>query len=592
MKTRRFTSLATSPGIAIGIAHRLRQHGRTSTVRTWIRDAEVDVEIERFRTAVQMAKEKLARIQSKMCSVQGHDQINIIESYRLFLQDDMLVRTTTDHIRDSKINAEWALDKTLAHVRLSFLNVHEEYLRERSQDIDYVGRCILDFLLGQPEIPAADLPRGDVIIIAHDLSPAEIASFPKAHARGFIMEVGGETSHTAIIARSMEIPAIFGVKDILNDVEDGETVILDGIKGLAIVAPAPPELEHYRAIHKRYRELEHMLMKDIDLPAETKDGMRLRLDANFELIEEIPSLKQHGAEGVGLYRTEYLFLDRMDEPSEEEQYRTYVAILKELAPRPVTIRTIDLGADKMALSHRYEAQPNPALGLRGIRLCLRESAMFKRQLRAMLRASVHGSLKILLPMISDIAELREAKKIIDVVKRELRREKIKFRQRIPLGIMIEVPAVVIMAEAIAREVDFFSIDTNDLIQYGCAIDRTNELVADLYTTFHPAILRMMVMTVEAARKAGIEVSVCGEMAGDPLAITLMVGMGFDALSMNPVSLPRVKKIVRSITRGQSKRLLKKALALATAQEVEKLMRTEMGHLLPSHVRQLENLLSG
>jgi phosphotransferase system enzyme I (PtsI) len=585
MKTRRFTSLATSPGIAIGQAFHLRSSGPAAIVRTWVRDQEVDVEIERFKDAIRRSKEQLSRIQSKMCRFQGSDQINIIESYRLFLQDDMLVNTTIDHIMQSKINAEWALDKTLNHLRLSFLNVHEEYLKERQQDIDYVGRRIMDNLLGHDELTLQELPKEDVVILAHDLSPAEIASFPKEIIKGFIMEVGGETSHTAIIARALEIPAIFGVKDIGTLIQDGETVILDGMKGLAIASPGKRELEQYRAIHQRYVDLEKMLLEDINLPAETKDGYSMRLDGNMELVEEIPSLIQHGAEGIGLYRTEYLFLNRLDEPSEEEQFNNYVEVLKSVYPRPVTIRTIDLGADKLTLRQQYEEQTNPALGLRGIRLCLKESALFKTQLRALLRASAHGSLKIMLPMITNIKEVIETKKLIRGIADKLKKENISFDQNIPLGIMVEVPATIQIAEELAREVDFFSIGTNDLIQYGLAIDRGNELVSNMYTPFHPAILRMMVKAVDAAKSVGIPISVCGEMAGDPLTIVLLVGMGLDSLSMNPVSLPRVKKILRSISQAEAKKLLEKALSLNSADEIEKLVRKEIGHLLPPQIQQ-------
>lgn len=584
MKTRRFTSIATSPGIAIGRVHRIRRPTAGAFARSWIQDKDVESELERFRLAIHLAKENLNRIQSRMCRFQGNEQINIIESYRLFLQDDMLVKASLDSIEMNKINAEWALDKTLAHLRLSFLNIHEDYLRERRQDIDYIGRCIMDNLLGHPGIPLQDFPDEDVVVVAHDLSPAEIASLPKDRVRGFVMEVGGETSHTAIIARSLEIPAIFGVVDITSAVQDGEIIVIDGVKGLAIASPGKRELDQYRAIHKRYLDMEKMLLEDINLPAETKDGFRMRLEANVELVEEVPSLEQHGADGVGLYRTEYLFLDRMDEPTEEEQYQSYVKVLEQLAPKPVTIRTIDLGADKLTLSQRYDEQTNPALGLRGIRLCLREVSMFKRQLKALLRASAHGALKILLPMVNDVREIVETRKIIDTQKEELRREGIPFTPDIPLGIMVETPAAVLTAEMLAREADFLSIGTNDLIQYGLAIDRTNELVSDLYTPFHPAVLRMIIQTVEAARAADIPVSMCGEMAGDPLTLILMVGMGLDSLSMNPVSLPRVKKILRSITQKDAEELMKRALALTSASEVVDLLKREIDHLLPSKVQ--------
>lgn len=588
MKTRRFYSSATSPGIAIGHAHRLHNRG-APFARTWIRDSEIDDETLRFRNAIQRSKEQLSHIQAKMCRYQGHDQIKIIESHRMFLQDDMLVAATIKNIEQLRINAEWALDKTLAQLKLSFLNVDEDYFRERRQDIDYVGRRVMDNLMGSPELPLAELPAGDLILVAHDLSPAEVASLPKDRVRGFVMEIGGETSHSAIISRALEISAIFGVKDVFDQIEDGEMLILDGIKGMLIASPHHRELEQYRMMQQKYLALEQILLQEIHLPAETKDGFRITIEANMELMEEIPSLLEHGAEGIGLYRTEYLFLNRLDEPSEEEQYANYVAVLQDFKPRPVTIRTIDVGGDKLSLSQAYDVQANPALGLRAIRLCLKEIPLFKTQLRALLRASVHGNLRILLPMISSLEEIIRVKKIIREIKRELASKDIPFNDHVPLGIMIEVPSAVFIAAELAREVEFFSIGTNDLIQYGLAIDRVNEHVSYLYTPYHPAVLRMIQQTVTAAKKAGIPVSLCGEMAGDPLAITLMVGMELDALSMNAVSIPRVKKILRSVTKRQSARILKEALAQPTAEDVEKLLRMKTSHLLPGDIKKLHIL---
>ena len=554
--------------------------------RTWIRDADVEEEVLRFRGSVQKAKEQLSHIQAKMCRYSGHDQIKIIESYRMFLQDDMLVATTIQHVQQHKINAEWALDKTLAQLKLSFLNVDEEYFRERQQDIDYVGRRLMDNLIGSPDVSFNEIPRGDAIIIVHDLSPAEVASIPKDRVKGFVMEAGGETSHSAIISRALEIPAMFGIHGIFEEIDEGEVLILDGIKGVLVASPSKKELDQYRAIQKRYQALEQILLDEIDLPAETKDGFRINIEANMELVEEIPSLLEHGAEGIGLYRTEYLFLNRLDEPSEEEQYENYVTVLKQLGDRPVTIRTIDLGGDKLSISQTYEVQQNPALGLRAIRLCLRELPLFKTQLRALLRASVHGNLRILLPMISSMEELRQVRKIIKDVKHDLTTKKVAFNEDLPVGIMIEVPSAVFLANELAKECDFFSIGTNDLIQYGLAIDRGNEQIAHLYNPYSPAILRMIKQTVKAAQAAKIGISICGELAGDPLAITLMVGLGLDSLSMNPISISRVKKLLRSITREQSLKILKEAISLDTAEEVEKLLKRKTSHLLPGDVRKL------
>lgn len=580
MKTRRYQSHATSPGIAIGRAHRLGHHG-VAFVKTWIRDQDIEGEILRFKEAIAKSKEQISRIQTKMCRYEGREQIKILESQRMFLQDDMLVNTTTSHIRELRINAEWALDKTMGGLRLAFMNVQEDYFRERRQDIDYAGRRVMNNLVGHSEISLSELPEGDLIIVTHDLSPAEIASLPRERVRGFIMEAGGMTSHSAIISRALEIPAMFGVKETADQIQEGETLILDGIKGVLIASPTPRELEQYRDVQEKYSALEEILLQDIHLPTVTKDGFHIRLDANMEIIEEIPSIIQHGAEGIGLYRTEYLFINRMDEPSEEEQFENYVTILKKLSPKSVTIRTIDLGGDKLAFGQRYEAQVNPALGLRAIRLCLRELPLFRTQLRALLRASVVGNLRILLPMISGVEEVLEVKKIIRAIKRELAQKKIPYEDKVPLGVMIEVPAAVVTAGLLAREVDFFSIGTNDLIQYGLAIDRVNELVSDLYNPFHPAVLRMIHQTVEAAKVVGIPVAICGEMAGDPLAIALFVGMELHSLSMNPISIPRVKKILRALTRERSKRLLKQVMEMATAEEIERFLKKDIGHLMPT-----------
>lgn len=588
MRNRRFHSEATSPGIAIGRAYRFHNKG-APFLRTWIKDQDVDDEIKKFKEAIQRSKEQLSRIQAKLCRFQGPDQIKIIESYRMFLQDDMLVSTTIKNIEQSKINAEWALDKTINQLKLSFLNVNEEYFRERRQDIDYVGRRVMDNLTGSPALPVSDLPRNEIILIAHDVSPAEVASFQKEYVKGFAMEIGGETSHSAIISRALEIPAIFGIKGIFDEIEDGEMIILDGIKGLLIASPHKRELSQYRTIQQKYAALEQVLMQDIHLPAETRDSFRIKIEANMELVEEIPSIIKHGAEGIGLYRTEYLFLNRIDEPSEDEQYSNYVTVLKQLKPKPVTIRTIDLGGDKLSFSQAYDVEANPALGLRAIRLCLKELPVFKTQIRALLRASVHGNLRILLPMISSLDEVTKVKKIIRDVKKELTSKGVRFKDDVPLGIMIEVPSAVFLANEFAKEVDFFSIGTNDLIQYGLAIDRVNEHVNYLYNPFHPAVIRMISLSVAAAKKAGIEVSICGEMAGDPLAIPLLVGMGLHSLSMNPISIPRVKKVLRSITRSQSSSILKELSKLSTAEDVERHLRRRTSHLLPGEVKKLNIL---
>lgn len=586
---RRFHCHATSPGIAIGRIHRLRK--RLVIPHFWIQDRSVEKEVKRFRLAVEQSRHQLSAIQEKMCRIQGHDQIKIIESHRLLLKDLMLVDSTIEHIRTSKINAEWALDKTLSALKLSFLKIEDAYFSDRLQDLQYVGHRILANLLEEKEESLVSaLPQGGpFILIVHDISPADVVNLPRNRISGFIMEAGGETSHTAIIARALEIPALFGIKDVFDQVDDGEMAVLDGIKGLAVVAPPKSELTQYRLVQEKYKALDELLLQDIHLPAETKDGYRIRLDANMELLDEIPGILQHGAEGIGLYRTEYLFLNRFDTPSEEEQLKNYIAVLKKMSPRSVTIRTIDLGGENLGFGQEYEEQPNPALGMRAIRFCLRERQLFRTQLKALLRAGVTGNLRILIPLVSSLEEIRQVKKIIVDVEKELKRKRVRFQRNIPLGVMIEVPAAVMIAEALAREVSFFSIGTNDLLQYGLAIDRTNEMVDHLYTPYHPALLRMIDSTVQAANRAGIPISICGELAGNPLAIAFLLGMELESLSMNPISIPRVKKILRSMNRLDAKRMLAELLELTSATDIEKCLKREVGKTLPAPLKELRAL---
>ncbi len=586
MKTRRFQTTATSPGIAIGKTYCIK-HERNNYSRYWIKNSDIELEITRLKDAIKKSKDQLDKIQTKICRFQGTDQIEIIESHRLFLQDDMLVADTIKQINTYKINAEWALDKILAQLRLSFLNMDEDYFRERQQDIDYVGRRIMDNLMGTPILSFNNLPNEDLILVVHDISPAEVASISKNNIKGFIMECGGKTSHTAIVARALDIPALFGMSHFMDKIAHNETIILDGVRGVAIASPLKRERVQYERTQEKYHAFENELMKDIHIPTRTKDNHRIYINGNMEILEEIPSLLSHGAEGIGLYRTEYLFLNRLDEPSEEEQYNSYVNVLTKLEQKVVTIRTVDLGGDKMPLTQVYDSQINPALGLRGIRLCLKETLMFRTQLRALLRASVHGNMQILFPMISCMEEIIQIKSIINDIKTELDDQNIPYAPNIPLGIMIEVPSAVAMATEFAKEVDFFSIGTNDLTQYAMAMDRTNEYIAHLHNPYEPSLLKMIKATVDAAEKEQIPVSVCGELAGDPLAIPILIGFGIKALSMNPVSIPKAKHILREITLPDSKRYVKRLLKLNTAHCVHKYLKKKVPKLLPDDFKKLK-----
>lgn len=567
-----------SRGIAIGRAHILTSVGQ-SFPKYWIADKEITQEMSRFKHAIQKSKQQLAKTKEKLCRFHGKDQIQIIDTHQMLLQDEMLVTHAIKNIANGKINAEWAIDKAANRLKMAFVDVHDEYFKQRKYDIDYICQRIIKNLIGVTEISVHEIKENNIILIATDLSPADIVNLPKEKVKGFITAVGGNTSHSAIIARSLEIPAMVGVEEILKKTGENDLVVIDGLNGFITINPEHKDVVRYKKEQAKFEKVKKMLLKDAHLPAETRDGGKLKLVANIELVEEIEPALDHGAEGVGLFRTEYLYANRMDYPSEEEQFESYKKALEEMDGRPVTIRTLDLGGDKLFAGSEYTDHLNPALGLRAIRFCLIEKDLFKTQLRAMLRASVYGNLRMLLPMISGIDELRTAKGIIEGVKNELKKEKKKVSSKIELGIMIEIPSAVMSADALASEVDFFSIGTNDLIQYALAVDRTNDHVAYLYNLLDPAVIAMLKKTVEAAKNAGIDVTVCGESAGDPLYILLFLGLGMDGLSMNPISIPRVKKMLREVTHKEAKGLIKKVLELRSTSEIEKLVRSEMSRHL-------------
>lgn len=568
------------PSIVVGEAY-VMSHSSTHFPKYWISDKEITSEIMRFKRAIQNSKEQLNRIKDKMCKFRGEEQFKIIESHSMLLQDETLLTHTIQTLTSQKINAEWALEKTLSELKMAFSDMGEEYFEERRDDIEYVGRRILQNLQGSAEFNLDSLENKKYILVMNDLSPAEVASLPRDKVEGFITATGGYTSHTAIIARSLEIPAVLGSPDIVNALTIGDTVILDGVAGEVIINPSKNSLTKYQKQRLRYRILEQRLVKTSHIPAKTMDDHRVNIVANIELIEEIPSALEHGAEGIGLYRTEFLYANRIDYPTEEELLKNYSKTLKMMSPRKVTIRTLDIGGDKLFYSGEYTPNANPALGLRAIRFSLAERDMFITQLRALLRANKYGNLRIMLPMISDITELRQVKSIIEEVTAKLGKEGIEIKNDYQLGAMIEVPSAVVMADLLAREVDFFSIGTNDLIQYTLAIDRTNENVSYLFRPMHPAILRMIHNTVKAAKAKGIDVTLCGEMAGDPLYIMVLIGLGLDALSMNPISIPRVKKIIRNISHSDAQSLSKKLLTMATPDEVEEFVNRVVGPIIAS-----------
>jgi phosphotransferase system enzyme I (PtsI) len=580
--------LAASPGIAIGRCWTIDRR-RVRTPKRKLGPEEVESELLRLKNALEVSDLQLADVRAKITKGDGGtDHTAILDMHRMMLKDEMLVLEAQRLIREERLNAEWAVKRSLRKIKGAFHEQADEYFKERRADIDFVGERIVKNLVGQP-VDVDDLPPEGAIVVAHDLSPADTALL--LHERkigGFVTDVGTKTSHTAIVARALELPAVVGVGRISTLAERGDWIVVDGARGTVVINPTPEERTGYQDARERYLAEERQLLVDKDLPATTLDGTTIRLVGNIEFAEEVPSLVAHGGEAVGLYRTEFLYLQRDELPPEEEQYETYVEMLEALKPRTVTIRTFDLGGDKLPAGFRSHAE-NPALGLRAIRYCLRQPDMFRSQLRALLRAAPHGNLRIMFPMISGIVELRAAKRALFEARDELVKEGHEVEVP-PVGIMIELPSAAMVADRLARECDFFSIGTNDLIQYTIGIDRQNKDVAYLYRPLHLSVLRMVKNVCDAGRAAGIPVSMCGEMAGDPVNALVLIGLGVTELSMNGPSIPFVKKVVRAARASDAQALVDRLLALTAADEIEREVRVEMNRRFPWLVA--EELLVG
>ncbi len=574
-KRRIFKGHGVSPGIAIGVVHRIESETLTIP-HYWLPDNEVTGEIARFQQGLRKTQKELSRIKEKLCHFQSGDQVRIIESHQLVVNDEMLVKDTIQTIRQEKINAEWAFEKVLKKWRSSLPATGDNYFQERHDELQHVAHRILQNLLGS-ETQSIRTFKKNAVVVAHNLSPTETAQMAKGTVEGILTSSGGPTSHAAIIARAMEIPAVAGVDEIARLAREDEMILLDGSAGIVILNPSSKDLLQYRQLKKKHEHFEKLLLKEAHLPSVTQDGFIVRMAANMELMDELPSIKKHGAEGIGLFRTEMMFLSQRRLPTEEEQYHIYRDLLQKIAPRPATIRTFDIGGDKILTEDdhlTHDDNVNPALGLRAIRYCLRNRELLKTQIRAMLRAARYGNLRILIPMITNLDEVRQIKRLIADVEKELVAQKIAVGSPVRVGIMVEVPSVAIMAEDFASEVDFFSIGTNDLIQYVLAVDRDNDAVSYLYEPLHPAVLKLLKGVCDAARARNIEVSLCGEMAGNPLFFLCLLGTGLTELSMNPVSIPRVKRLTRAVSFRQAADLLNRALDCKTASEVEHLIRRE------------------
>jgi len=575
--------IVASEGIAIGKVFLVNRDHLELSHYNITTSEEIEREVQRFKKAIEESRSQLLRAKKDINKKKFKEAQYIIDTHILLLQDKVLIDNTIKIIEHDKIDAALALKKTIEGLRKNLADINDEYMKERTSDIDYIEQRILRNLAGIK----ADLVtkiREKVIIVAYDLSPADTANLNVNEVLGFTIDCGGRTSHTAIMARALKIPAVVGLKDITSRVKTGDTMILDGIHWVVIINPTADTLLKYHQKKAEYDEFEIGLLKHKELPGETIDGFKVKLLANIEIMEELPSVTEYGAEGIGLYRTEFLYLNRKDLPSEEEQFEIYKTVSHKILPLPVTIRTLDIGGDKFMSQIDVAEEINPVMGLRAIRFCLKEVTIFKTQLRAILRASAHGKVKIMFPMISGIEEVRQIKKILHEVKKELQAERKVFDHNIEIGIMVEVPSAGTIADILAREVNFFSIGTNDLIQYTLAIDRVNEQVSYLYEPLHPAVLRILRNIINAAHDNGIPVAMCGEMAGEPFYIPILLGLGIDELSMNVMALPRVKRVLRSLDFKQSQLVIDNIFKLSTAGEIEMLLKKEVKKYSPGLFR--------
>jgi len=580
--------IAASSGIAIGRV--VVVHRRVMLFeRVELPPKRVKREVQRFHRAVAESVEQLrelkTRVREQASPATGDDHVHILEAHELMLGDELLVGATAARVAEERINAEWALEKTLEGIRAVFGKLDDEVFRERLSDVDFVGERILRNLLGHG-CDHVDEVHPDHVVVADKLSPAETVQMLHRNVLALATDVGSRTSHTAIVARALEIPAVVGLRDVSEQARIGDMVIVDGDEGLVILHPTRSELSRYRTRRSRAVVKAQELLRNRELESVTRDGQRVPLRANIDFIEEANSMFANGGEGVGLFRTEFLYLNRESLPDEEEQYQVYRGLLERVHPYATTIRTLDLGGDKFASLDRG-ARPAPEIGgLRAIRLCLRREDIFRVQLRALLRTSVHGTLRILVPFVTCVAEIRRVVEILDELRVELRFAGQPFDEDVELGIMIETPSAVQIADLLAPYVRFFSIGTNDLIQYTLALAREDPDVSYLYHPLHPAILRMVRRTAEAARQAGISCGMCGEMAADPVYALVLVGLGITELSMVPRAIPAVKEIVRQSTVDDARRLLHEIWPLPTYQDVESHVVKAMHARFPSLVREL------
>lgn len=566
------TGIAASPGIAIGPAWVMQEtelHIPTDEV------TNPEQEIARLKEALKQAKQQIESLRERAETEMGADKAAIFEAHLMVLDDPELIDHIERKINDERLNAPKAVHVVIDQFVSMFEQMDMEYMRERAADIRDVGSRLLHILLGVEPRSLAEINVPSVVV-AHDLTPSDTAQMDKEKVLGFMTNIGGRTSHSAIMARSLEIPAVVGLQTIVSDVQQGDQIILDGLEGQVIVNPSPEVLDDYRKRQERHEAEKEQLKQLVHEPSVTADGVRVELAANIGSATDATLAKENGAEGVGLFRTEFLYMDRSDLPSEEEQFAAYKQVAETFGDAPVVIRTLDIGGDKELAYLELPDELNPFLGYRAIRLCLDRPDLFKTQLRAILRASAFGNIKIMYPMIATVDELRAANRLLHEAQKELEQEGIRYNEDLEVGIMIEIPAAALIADQLAKEADFFSIGTNDLIQYTIAVDRMNEHISHLYQPFHPALLKLIKNVIDAAHAQGKWAGMCGEMAGDPLAIPVLLGLGLDEFSMSAVSILSARKQLLALKQSEMQDLAHKALQKGTAAEVRELIEDELG----------------
>jgi phosphotransferase system enzyme I (PtsI) len=576
--------IAASPGIAIGRVYIL-DRTKPCILRHSIQDSQIEHEIQRFKEALSKSKAQLKEIREKAKKDIGSKHLYMLDAHIMMLKDATLSENTISLIREQKVNAEWALKESMEGFLKKFERISDEYIGSRKKDIEQVVHMVLRNMIGHHQESLADLEE-PVIVIAHDLTPSDTIQMKREKVLGFATDAGGKTSHTGIMASAFEIPAVVGLKNITERAKNGDSIIVDGIDGSVILSPDNEIFQIFLKKQQRFKYYEKELLKTKDLQAVTKDGHRVRLLSNIEYSDEVDLAIRYGAEGIGLYRTEYLYINKESLPGEEEHFLDYKKVATRMKSGYSIIRTLDLGGDKFISETRSDSEGNSALGLRGIRLCLNRIDIFKTQLRGILRASHYGRLKLMYPMISGIDELKEANRVLQEVKDELKSKGIPFDHEIEVGAMIETPSASLIVDLLSDEVDFFSIGTNDLIQYTLAVDRVNEQVAYLYQPIHPSVLRILKGIISSAGKKGVSVSVCGMMGGDPVHTLLLLGMGnIESISMDPHSIPKMKKFIRQILYKDAARIADEVLSLRSIDEIKLYLSKEIPKIYPEDIEE-------